>query len=473
MARPRNPNAKPNVGIVKRKQKDGSYLVFEKTSIYDPVKKNSKTIKEVRIGVLPADYKDEKKDLQPWIPKRRSKKVNPALNAATAVQDSREVTKVKYPLAQSLMTLLLAFLCGCTTCLQVEAFWRSNLNKLRELMPELPDSVVSHDTIRRFIMLLGRDEQQTFFHKITSPLIHAFRVRRVAIDGQAVRASTIDGHRHPYVFNAFDADNGLVLNQTLINAKDNEISQSIKLIESLDLRDCVLTADAMNTQKKLVQYLIEEKGCDYCLAVKSNHKTLLDLIEIAFSNAHKAKFQQALWESKAVQRVEKGHGRIENRRLRVLPASLIGQEICDEWFGLFYGTIIEAITETTDPKTGKTSSQTRYFISSLNFERQYIAEQIAHIVRGHWAIENQLHWNLDVCLNQDRISCRNADFLKGITSLNKISLNLQNKIKELIENEERKPITRPMLMRMLVDINSSFDLIIKTYLENLNESSHA
>ncbi len=108
MARPRNPNAKPNVGIIKRKQKDGSYLVFEKTSIYDPVKKNSKTIKEVRIGVLPANYKDEKKDLQPWIPKRRSKKTNPALNAATTVQNSREATKIKYPLPQSLMTLLLA-----------------------------------------------------------------------------------------------------------------------------------------------------------------------------------------------------------------------------------------------------------------------------------------------------------------------------------------------------------------------------
>ncbi len=185
------------------------------------------------------------------------------------------------------------------------------------------------------------------------------------------------------------------------------------------------------------------------------------------------KIQQALWESKAVQRVKKGHGRIENRRLRVPPANLIGQDICDQWCGLFYGTIVEAITETTDPKTGQASSQTRYFINSLNFERQYIAEQIAHIVRGHWAIENQLHWNLDVYLNQDRISSRNADFLKGFTSLNKISINLQNKIKELIENEERKPITRPMLMRMLTDINSSFDLIIHTYFENRDGSSLA
>lgn len=466
MARPRNPNAKPNVSIVKRKQKDGSYIVFRKTSVYDPEIKNSRTIEEVRIGTLPSNYSDLEKDLIPWVSTRKNNRTTKLSAAAKQVHDPREQSKVRYPLAESLIAIFFAVLCGCTSCLQIQAFWKLNLNSFQKLMPGFPMHAISHDTIRRFIQLLGRDERQKFFHSITSELLSQFKLRRVSIDGQAVRASSIDGHKHPYVFNAFDSDNGLVLNQTLINAKENEITRSLDLLKDLDLSNAVVTADALNTQKKFVEFLVQKKQCDYCLAMKNNHKQLHDLIAIAFSNAHVAEHESAVWEAKSANTKTNGHGRSEQRKLRVLRANLLPKEILDQWCGLEYGTIVETVTETTDNQTGETSSQTRFFISSLNFEERYIAEKMAHVIRGHWAIENQLHWNLDVCFNQDRMTCSNAEFIKGMTSLNKLALNVQNKVKEYLEENEETNYTRPMLMTYLTDIETSVELVSKIFDRN-------
>ena len=465
MARPRNPNAKPNVSIVKRKLKDGSFAVFNKVSCYDPNKKNSKTLSETRIGTLPADYKDAEKDLIPWVSSRKKKSTTIVKRAAETIQDTREQAKVKYPLAESLMAVFFAVLCGCTSCLQIQSFWKVNLKKLVKVMPKLPDCSISHDTIRRFVMLLGRDPHQSFFHSITSPLIAQLKMRRVAIDGQAVRASTIGDQKHPYIFNAYDADNGLVLSQTLIKAKENEITRSLDLLKDVNLTGCIVTADALNTQKKLVQFLVEEKDCDYCLAVKANHKELYELLQVLFSGAHIPKHQAALWQNKSTTTKTRGHGRVEERILRALPASLLPNDVSEQWSGLPFGTIVQAVTKTADPKTGVIGSQTRYFMSSLNFEEKYVAEKLAHAIRGHWAIENQLHWNLDVCFNQDRLNCSNADFINGMTSLNKIALNVQNKIKDYLFEVSEENLTRPMLMKYLTDVDSSVELVAKAFEE--------
>ncbi len=434
--RPASPNLKIHISRIKRKNaRKNVYDVYEVSSRYDSKTQNSVVLKSRKIGTLPLDFQDAEKDLIPYV--RKEKTVAQTIeDAVKAVPDLRQESKVRYPLDLALTVILLAMLSGCHSTYQIAEYWRVHRCVFENIFNNFPNEDISHDTVRRLIIQLGKLQGADLLRNLLGPLLVQYKSRQIAIDGKAVRAATIDNHQSPYIFNCLDVDNRVLLNQVFIDVKSNEITHSRKLLEPVDLQGAVVTADAMNAQTDFVSFLVNEKKCDYLLALKGNHKRLNELIKTLFELEPNDLQRRTLkgiaqWHSKTAQKQDKGHGRTEIRSVRVLPACLLGEEFLKEWAGLEDGCIVEAVTDSTNVKSNKTSSQTRYFISSLRFEEHFVAQQIMHRIRGHWCIENNLHFELDYTFLEDRTQCTNADFLVGKTTITKLTHSLLSKAQEM------------------------------------------
>ena len=443
MPRPRNPNPEPKKYIVKQKLKNGGYHVLERTTVFDPDRRQMKILSTRLIGKLEPGQTDlsQMVETDKFYSRNKKKTATDVVQALDALSDPRRPECVMYPMDVVLLVVVLAAVCGFTSNYAIAEFWAAHRNTFERLIKDFPQADISHDTVRRIIKLLGVQDASKLLRRFTEPLIEELAQRVVSIDGQAVRAASKAGATSRYALNVYDSDQGLCLNQIWIEEKENEISRAVEAIEELDLRGAVLTCDALNTQKKFCAKLIE-KGADYCMALKGNHALLHDEVSAWFRTARVADM------SKTATRVDKGHGRYEQREVAVLPSSIVSlnRKIVQQWPGLEDGCLVKTTTLRTLTATGETSEETRYFITSLGFDSQYIAERVMRCIRSHWAIENSLHWCLDVTFNQDRTQCTNADYIKGRTVLNKVAFNLLSKLQSAeLERTGKQAPSKPML----------------------------
>lgn len=188
-----------------------------------------------------------------------------------------------YPLAYVYLVSLLSSLSGQTNCVQIADYWKNNRPALESIFEDFPKQDISHDTVRRLLMLIDPGQFQSFYSKLVKPLLHQFTSRVVAVDGQAVRASKSSAQKNgKYILTFYDTDNGVALGQKLIEEKHNEITYAADMVEGLDLRGSIVTADALNTQEKFAAKLIEQ-GADYCLAVEQNQKLFITISGCALS----------------------------------------------------------------------------------------------------------------------------------------------------------------------------------------------
>lgn len=457
MSRPRSENPKEHVSLVCSKQKNGWYYVLEVTSVYDPKIKNSRKIRSRLVGKLPPGETDLNKMIPTEPGQGRKKKTIP--QALTELKDSRNPLYVVYPLDLTLLVVVLAAMAGYTSCYQIAQYWASNRTVLKKYFDDFPDWDISHDTVRRLIKLIGKQQSEQLIRRFTEQLLNLIKHRVVSLDGQSVKASkTLLQPRGQYVLNVYDSDDQLCLEQRLIGEKENEITQAADLIESLNIEGAVVTCDALNTQTKLIEKIVQ-KGADYCVAVKDNQPSLFEHIKAWFRTE-----QSSLLKDN--QSIDSGHGRIESRRIQVLPGSLmeepIYQDILKKWPGLDDGCMIKLTTETVIKNTGEIRYDERYYISSLHFDEQYIAQLLLKTIRNHWAIESNLHWVLDVTFNQDRMHCRNADYLAGRTALSKLAYNIISKAQA---NEEmqtgRKSATKPQWLVKFNNVDFAVECLSK------------
>lgn len=334
------------------------------------------------------------------------------------IADPRQQEKTQYPLSAILMVALLASFTGNTSAVSIAIYWRMHAQELAQIIDDFPLEAPSHDTINRVLRLIDSMKIAETLRRLATPLAVEANNRLLHIDGQAVRASkTPDSDMGRYLFNVYDSSNMLVVTHKLINEKKNEISSSIELLSAITLRaGDIVTADAMNTQKKLVAFL-QERGVDYCLAVKENHPKLYREAQHLFAVTDLSRFRTA-------ETLDADHGRIETRRVAVLPASLLSKEFLEAWPGLADGCIIR-VTNICEAKSkrARNSTETRYFISSLRYTTEDIAALSGTVVRRHWHVENSCHWHLDCQFDQDRIQCTNENYLTNRVALNKIGLN--------------------------------------------------
>src|SRR4029453_8633005 len=324
--------------------------------------------------------------------------------------DPRQRGKVIYPLDEVLLLSLLAVLAGAESFVEIERFGAKKLDLLRRFRP-FRDGTPSHDQLGDIFATLDAEAFSRCFVAWVSALTGA-SADVSAIDGKTGRRSfRKKGQAALHMVSAFAARQRLVLGQVKVADKANEIVAIPKLLDLLAIEGAIVTIDAMGCQRDIAQTILDKKA-DYVLALKGNQGTLREDVEL-FAAEQKAKdFKDA-----AVSRhteVDGDHGRIETRTTTVIHDIAWLQD--HQWPGLTSVVMIESTRETD----AKSEQETRFYITSLELP----AERIGPIVRSHWAIENSLHWVMDMVFRDDECRVRTHNAPANFTTLKHMSHNL-------------------------------------------------
>jgi predicted transposase YbfD/YdcC len=354
--------------------------------------------------------------------------------------DPRVIGRSQHYLSDILTIVLCAVVSGADGFNDIEMFARCKESFFRTFL-ELPNGIPSHDTINRVMSMLSPDEFSRCFTEWVKSL--SKRIPGIiAIDGKTLRRSFHDAENRDclHMVNAWSVENGLVLGQVRTNEKSNEITAIPILLSLLDIEDCVVTIDAMGCQTEIAQKILDGGG-DYVLALKGNQGNSHEAVELLFKWEMKNNFN-AVVHSKFSE-VEKNHGRIETRDIfsigKLEEIEGLGLE---KWPGLKSVTLIESIREIN----GKSTFESRYYLSSLIAD----AECIGKAIRGHWGIENSLHWVLDVVFNEDKARNRKGHSAANMAIIRHMAINL-------IKNEKSsKASVRGRRLKAGWDNNSSF-----------------
>lgn len=327
------------------------------------------------------------------------------------IEDTRRDRSVMYPLHEVLIIMLLAVICGATSYAKVEMFGKSKkewLSKFLKLEYGIPDACTFRNVIKE---IDTKKLHEVFCEWMKSVVTELTGV--IAIDGKTARRTKDASNRPLHVVSAFSYECGLVMGQLACDEKSNEITAIPKLLEMLDINGCIITIDAMGTQKDIAQKIIS-KNADYILVVKENQKSLYNDIKLYIDDIRKD--TDVISSESYHKTVEKGHGRIESR------ICVISEEIgwlCqkDEWAGIQgIGAIYSIIEE-----NGKKSKQNHYFIYSC---KGLSAKEILKHKRSHWSIENSLHWVLDMAFREDESRARKDNSAENFNVLRQIALNI-------------------------------------------------
>ena len=282
-----------------------------------------------------------------------------------------------------------------------------------ETFLDLPNGIPSHDTFGRVFARLDPDIFCECFLGWIRTLYAETDGKAVAIDGKTLRRSydRADEKAALHLVHAWAVENHLLLGQVACTEKSNEITAIPELLKVLDLNGCLVTIDAMGCQKKIARQITGKKG-DYILGLKGNQAKLRDDVETFFRCAQKDKFAHLACNYH--QTVEKDHGRIETREYWLVAEDSF--EVGDEWGGL------KAVGMVKSERLigNELECETRYYICS----RMMSAEAFAKAVRGHWGIENSLHWVLDVAFREDECRIRKKNGPQNFAILRRFALSL-------------------------------------------------
>jgi len=333
-----------------------------------------------------------------------------------SVQDPRIERSKEHKLIDIISISICAVICGAEGWVDIENFGKSKLAWLKTFL-ELPNGIPSHDTFGRVFSLIAPEEFQESFHSWVQSIHELTNGQIVAIDGKQLRGSkdSFLGKRAIYMVSAWAESNELVLGQRKVDAKSNEITAIPELLKILDISGCIVTIDAIGTQTKIAKAIIDS-GADYLLSVKENQGHLYEDIAWLFEYDQRNKFKHGSYDH--AKTVNKGHGRIEIRECWSIsdPEYLQSLKGVSKWKGLRSIAMVTA-TRMTDKKT---SVKNRYYISSLPSK----AEQLLHVARRHWSIENELHWVLDVALKEDHSRIRKEYAPENFAVLRQLAVSL-------------------------------------------------
>ena len=311
----------------------------------------------------------------------------PIAEAFAGLPDPRRDLGKKHALADVLSVALCAVIAGADSWEEVAAFGEAKLGWLRRFLA-LPNGVPSHDT---FYRLFARLDPGAFARCVTDWLAGACEaagLRHVAVDGKAVRAApgnTFSGCLH--LVSAWAAENRLVLGQVSVADGSHEIAAVPELLRVLDLEGAVVTLDAAGCQKAIAAQ-VRSQGGDYLLAVKGNQPALQGAVHAVFDRACGADFEGVDHDGDAS--AGRGHGRHEERYVAVIYDP---EGLPPEW------PDVAAVVQVNRERTagGVTASTSHYYVTS----RRGTAAELGRLVRRHWAVENELHWCLDVSFRED------------------------------------------------------------------------
>lgn len=306
-----------------------------------------------------------------------------------------------------------AVICGQHTWTDIAWYGQTHQTWLQTFL-RLPNGIPSHDTFRYVFARLDPLAFQRCFGSWILALSTATGLKLVAIDGKALRGSADRRHGHPalHLVSAWASANHLTLGQVATDAKSNEITAIPRLLEILDLAGAVVTIEAMGCQKDIAAQ-IQGQGGDYILAVKDNQPRLLEDIQAAL--ASHCEQAAGAGEGQSFTTQEAGHGRHEVRTYTLLTdlSRIRDKEL---WAGL--SCLCAVLSERT--VNGETSTELRYYIGSW----QGTVQEYARAIRGHWGIENKLHWVLDVLYREDQSRSRPEHGAENLAWLRRLAVSL-------------------------------------------------
>ena len=338
------------------------------------------------------------------------------------VPDPRINRRRDHDLIDILVIAVCTLLCAGETFNDMEDFGKAKLDWFRTFL-KLRHGIPSHDTFNRVFAALDPKQFLDCFLRWTQSLREAVPQEIVALDGKALRRALNKGQSIKYVVSAWAESNGLVLGQLKVADKSNEITAVPELLRVLELSGCIVTLDAMGCQKKIAQEIIEADA-DYVLALKGNQETVheevksfLDatLLEQKSPRLPGAKRSKAAAALASLETVEKDHGRVETRRYyQSDQLDWFADRL--KWEGLKSVGMVESVREVD----GKTTVERRYYLASLPLG----IETLARAVRGHWGVENKVHWIMDVCFREDQNRARTGYAAENLATLRRLALNL-------------------------------------------------
>jgi len=328
--------------------------------------------------------------------------------------DHRQCAKVMYPLDEVLLLCLLAVLAGAETITDIARFGDKKLHVLRRFRP-FREGTPAHDHLGDILASLDAEQFQACFVAWVASLIGVPQ-GVVAIDGKTSRRSKgANGAIH--MVSAFAARQRLVLGQVKVADKANEILAIPKLLDMLAIDGAIVTIDAMGCQRAITRKIVDKKA-DYVLALKGNQGTLREDVEL-FAAEQKAKdFKDATVTRDKT--VDGDHGRIETRAVTVIH-DVAWLQKRHQWPGLKGVVMVDSRRELG----GKIEHETRFYITSLSVP----ASQMGPLVRDHWAVENSLHWVMDMVFRDDECRLRTNHAPANFATLKHIALNLIRRAK--------------------------------------------
>jgi predicted transposase YbfD/YdcC len=327
--------------------------------------------------------------------------------------DPRKMKGQRHLLGDVLIIAVLATLCGVDDWNDMEVFGLHEEEWLRTFLA-LPNGIPSHDTFNRIFRMIDiKAFNERFF-------IWVRGIRRkipgdiVALDGKTMRSSGDKGQPPLHMVSAWSVANRLVLGQTAVDSKSNEITAIPELLKILDLKGCIVTIDAMGCQKAIARDIVAKKG-DYILAVKGNQESLHKAIQALFASHDAGSESIKVCQTEST---DTSHGRIALRQVIAMDAvKHLPEDILFAWPKL--ESIVRVKSETKRDR--KQTQGERFYISTMPMQA---VEAIAQGAQSHWGIENSLHWVLDVSMNEDKNRTRKGATPESGGLLRHIVLNL-------------------------------------------------
>ena len=328
------------------------------------------------------------------------------------IDDPRVDRTKDHLLIDILLLSLSAIICGAQSITEIESFGKMKEDLLRKFLT-LPNGIPSHDTIGRVLASICPTQFAESFFAWTKSLVPNIQ-GLVSIDGKTVRGS-VDGDRSPiHIVSAWSEENNIVLGQIKTEEKSNEIKAIPELLDALDIQEgAVISFDAMGCQRKIADK-ISASGANYLMALKKNQERLYNCVDRMFNE------NSSIFKIEDCQTINKGHGGIETRHCSIITDTDWLKKEC-EWPALRSCIKVERTREIKD----KIQHEISYYISDL----EATPERFNELVRGHWGVENKLHWVLDMGFNEDHSRVRAKAAAENFALLRKIALNLIKSLK--------------------------------------------
>ena len=366
------------------------------------------------------------------------------------LEDPRDVRGKKYKLIDILIMTIYGLLCGLKDFVNIADFMKLKEDYFKELLG-LENGTPSHDCLSDLFASIDSEKFMQIFIEWTKEILEEKIGKKISIDGKAIKSATdkINNGNIPYIVSAFIGEIGLSIGQVKVNDKSNEITAIPDLLDLLDIKDAIITIDAIGTQENIINKIVNKKG-HYVLPVKDNQKELRKQIKSQFDSYNNLYDNNEIKHKKTM---EKNHGRIKEREY-FLCYNVSKIEDKEKW------KTVKAIAYTKVTRT--------YNDESILTENYYIIdyhigiEKLIETIRDHWNIECGLHWKLDVILDENHSRNRIKNSINNLSIMRKIVFNLAS-----LDNRFGKVPLQRKITRYILDFKNIEKLIFEV-IPNIN-----